>query len=97
MFTFAKCVDTERHCGGGDPGEHDHYPGPGEGEEGVLACAVIILHTRPGHGAVVTCRQQREQHLVHLEDGEHEHVLHPDHHRHEAVDVAQVGAQAPVA
>ena len=52
MLTFAKCVDTERHCGGGDPGEHDHYPGPGEGEEGVLACAVIILHTRPGHGAV---------------------------------------------
>ena len=45
----------------------------------------------------VTCRQQREQHLVHLEDGEHEHVLHPDHHRHEAVDVAQVGAEAPVA
>lgn len=45
----------------------------------------------------VTCWQQREQHLVHLEDGEHEHVLHPDHHRHEAVDVAQIGAEAPVA
>ena len=97
MFTFAKCVDTERHCGGGDPGEHDHYPGPGEGEEGYLpaqsSCFIHTLDTVLG----VTCRQQREQHLVHLEDGEHEHVLHPDHHRHEAVDVAQVGAQAPVA
>ena len=38
-----------------------------------------------------------DEHLVNLEHGEHDHVLHPDHHRQEAVDVAQVGAQVPVA
>ena len=38
-----------------------------------------------------------DEHLVNLEHGEHDHVLHPNHHRQEAVDVAQVGAQVPVA
>ena len=36
------------------------------------------------------------EHLIHLEHCEHDHVLHPDHHCDEAVDVAQVRSQAPV-
>ena len=45
---------------------------------------------------IITNWQHGYHHLVHLEHGEHDHVLHPDNHRHKAVDVAQVGTKAPV-
>ena len=106
LLTITEGVDVEWNDGGHQPGDENDDLGYRHREQGIFSWLKKITFIKGKcHGWIInsicanaslTDWQHGYEHLIHLEHCKHDHVLHPDHHRDEAVDVAQVRAQAPV-